>query len=247
VGLAAYAAAAISGADPVKTGVQGFKYEIRTALLPFIFIFNGGLLMIGITGPLDFVMVMVTSVLAMVAFVAATQGWFLTRNRWWETLALLLICFTLFRPGYWLDQFYNPFVTVAPTQLMQSVDQTPPGDALHLRVNSLNARGDPVQKLIRITLGPGKTASQRLVDAGLRLNALGNSVTVASVSLGSQPAKFGLQFGDEITAVLMPADRPSRYWFTIPGFLLLGLVFWLQRRRKARDAGRANAPVAAGA
>jgi TRAP transporter 4TM/12TM fusion protein len=244
VGLAAYAAAAISGADPVKTGVQGFKYEIRTALLPFIFIFNGGLLMIGINGPLDFVMVMVTSALAMVAFVAATQSWFLTRNRWWETIALLLICFTLFRPGYWLDQFYNPFVTAPPTELMKSVDQTPPGNALHLRVNSLNARGDPVQKLIRITLGPGKTANQRLVDAGLRLNALGDSVTIASVSLGSQPAKFGLQFGDEITAVLMPADRPSRYWFTIPGFLLLGLVFWLQRRRKAHQANAAAAAPA---
>ena len=52
VGLAAYAAAAISGADPVKTGFQGFRYEIRTALLPFIFIFNGGILMIGLNGPL---------------------------------------------------------------------------------------------------------------------------------------------------------------------------------------------------
>ena len=48
VGLAAYAAAAISGADPVKTGVQAFRYEIRTALLPFIFIFNTQLLLIDI-------------------------------------------------------------------------------------------------------------------------------------------------------------------------------------------------------
>ena len=49
VGLAAYAAAAISGADPVKTGIQGFRYEIRTGLLPFIFIFNTELLLIDIT------------------------------------------------------------------------------------------------------------------------------------------------------------------------------------------------------
>ena len=103
VGLAAYAAAAISGADPVKTGFQGFRYEIRTALLPFIFIFNGGILMIGLNGPLDFVLVAITSILAMISFVAATQNWFLVKNRWWETIALLLVCFTLFRPGYWLD------------------------------------------------------------------------------------------------------------------------------------------------
>ncbi|MDH5530343.1 MAG: TRAP transporter permease, partial [Paracoccaceae bacterium] len=40
VGLAAFAAAAISGGDPIKTGIQGFTYDIRTALLPFMFIFN---------------------------------------------------------------------------------------------------------------------------------------------------------------------------------------------------------------
>ena len=50
VGLAAYAAAAISGADPVKTGIQAFRYEIRTGLLPFIFIFNTELLLIDIGG-----------------------------------------------------------------------------------------------------------------------------------------------------------------------------------------------------
>ena len=50
VGLAAYAAAAISGADPIKTGMQGFWYEIRTGLLPFIFIFNPELLLIDIGG-----------------------------------------------------------------------------------------------------------------------------------------------------------------------------------------------------
>jgi len=45
VGLAAFAAAAISGGDPIKTGVQGFMYDIRTALLPFLLIFNTDLLL----------------------------------------------------------------------------------------------------------------------------------------------------------------------------------------------------------
>jgi TRAP-type uncharacterized transport system fused permease subunit len=52
VGLAAYAAAAISGGDPIKTGVQGFAYDIRTALLPFLFIFNTELLLIDV-GPVQ--------------------------------------------------------------------------------------------------------------------------------------------------------------------------------------------------
>src|SRR3546814_17743322 len=64
VGLAAYAAAAISGADPVKTGYQGFMYEIRTGLLPFIFIFNNALLMIDIPGPVELIFVLGSSVIA---------------------------------------------------------------------------------------------------------------------------------------------------------------------------------------
>ena len=51
VGLAAYAAAAIAGADPMRVGWQGTWYELRTVLLPFIFIFNPEILLIDIGGP----------------------------------------------------------------------------------------------------------------------------------------------------------------------------------------------------
>ncbi len=48
VGLASYAAAAISRADPIKTGIQAFWYSLRTGILPIVFIFNNELLLIGI-------------------------------------------------------------------------------------------------------------------------------------------------------------------------------------------------------
>jgi hypothetical protein len=85
VGLAAYAAAAIAGADPMRVGWQGTWYELRTLLLPFIFIFNPEMLMIDIGGPLHFAVVVGCATLAMMAFVAALQGFFFARNRWWET------------------------------------------------------------------------------------------------------------------------------------------------------------------
>ena len=67
VGLAAFAAAGISGGDPIKTGIQGFIYDIRTAVLPFMFIFNTKILMIGIVNWLDFLVVVVAAILAMLA------------------------------------------------------------------------------------------------------------------------------------------------------------------------------------
>src|SRR6476661_2141130 len=106
VGLAAYAATAIAGADPMKVGWQGTWYELRTLLLPFIFIFNPEFLLLDIGGPIHFLVVVGSGALAMMAFVAALQGFFFARNRWWEAVLLLLICFTLYRPNFWMDRVY---------------------------------------------------------------------------------------------------------------------------------------------
>lgn len=104
VGLSAYAAAAISKADPIQTGIQGFLYDIRTAILPFMFLFNHRLLLIGVTGPLDMLWVFGTSLIGMFAFASATQGWLRRKNRLWETLLLLGATWMLFRPAS-LDAF----------------------------------------------------------------------------------------------------------------------------------------------
>lgn len=99
VGLSAYAAAAISGANPVKTGVQGFLYDIRTALLPFMFLFNTRLLLIDIGGAWEFLWILSASLAGMFAFASATQGFFRVRNRVWETALLLMATWSLLRPG----------------------------------------------------------------------------------------------------------------------------------------------------
>jgi TRAP transporter 4TM/12TM fusion protein len=231
-GLAAYAAAAISGADPIKTGLQGFWYEIRTGLLPFIFIFNSELLLIDIGGVGHFFMVVGCSIVAMGCFVAATQNWLLTRNRWYETLALLLICFTLFRPGYWLDRLQAPFDTRPALDIFSVAKAIPQGLTLRFHVMSQSRAGEDVEKVVRLTMRSGKTADERLQKAGLSLSTLGDSVTVKLVSFGSEAAKYGLASGDKIISVLVPAHRPSRYWFALPGLALLAGIIMLQRRRQ---------------
>ncbi len=230
-GLAAYAAAAISGADPIKTGLQGFWYEIRTGLLPFIFIFNTELLLIDVGDVTHFAFIVGCSIIAMGCFVSATQNWLLTRNRWYETLALLLICFTLFRPGYWLDRLEAPFDPRPATDILRVVDTIPSGSTLRIRVMSQSRAGEDVEKLVRLTLRSGKTGTERLQRSGLSLSTLGDKVTISLVSFGSEASKYGLAPGDEITAVLVRAQRPSRYWFAIPALLLLAGIILLQRRR----------------
>ena len=98
VGLAAYAAAAIAKSDPIKTGVQGFMYDIRTALLPFMFIFNTDLLLIGVHTWWHALLVFGTGVLAMFAFAALTQNYLLVRNRIHEALLLGAVVLIILRP-----------------------------------------------------------------------------------------------------------------------------------------------------
>ncbi|MEZ0168756.1 TRAP transporter permease [Microvirga sp. TS319] len=233
VGLAAYAAAAISGADPVKTGIQGFKYEIRTGLLPFIFIFNTEILLIDIGSWWQFAMVLAFATVGMACFVAATQSWLLTRNRLWETLALLLICFTLFRPGFWLNLVEPAYEPKGPDAIATQVNTIPKDGTLRLRVLSQSRAGDDVEKLVRLSLRSEGTPEQRLGETGLILAKQGDDMIVRSAKLGSEAAKYGLQPGDTVKSVLVPTDRPSSYWVTLPALALLGLIVGLQRRRRA--------------
>jgi TRAP-type uncharacterized transport system fused permease subunit len=98
VGLSAYAAAAISHEDPIKTGIQGFFYDIRTAILPFMFVFNTDLLLIGIDAWWHIGIIFITGAIAMFAFAALVQHHVLARNRWYESVLLLATVLILLRP-----------------------------------------------------------------------------------------------------------------------------------------------------
>lgn len=103
VGLAAYAASAISREDPIQTGVQGFIYDMRTALLPFMFIFNTDLLLIGITGWGPSLFIFVAALAGMFSFASLLQGWLVHRTNWLERVGLGVVALILLRPGLFDD------------------------------------------------------------------------------------------------------------------------------------------------
>jgi TRAP transporter 4TM/12TM fusion protein len=84
VGLAAYAAAAIAKSPPIATGIQGFMYDIRTAILPFMFIFNSDLILHNVNSWPQGILIFVMACFGNFAFASATQGWFVARNKIWE-------------------------------------------------------------------------------------------------------------------------------------------------------------------
>jgi TRAP transporter 4TM/12TM fusion protein len=98
VGLAAYAAAAIAKSPPIPTGLQGFMYDIRTAILPFMFIFNSDLILHNINSWPQGILIFVMTCIGNFAFASATQGWFVARNKFWEIPIFLCITFILMQP-----------------------------------------------------------------------------------------------------------------------------------------------------
>ncbi|UWR30113.1 TRAP transporter permease [Sulfitobacter sp. W002] len=234
VGLASFAAAAVSGGDPIRTGLVAFFYSLRTAALPFLFIFNTELLLIGVTwGQGLFIFVVAT--VAMLLFAAATQGWFLARNRFYETIALLLIAFTLFRPGFWMDMVYPPYSEEAPTEIVQAAEETPAGERLRLRVAGVNDLGDPLEFVALLPIGEGETGAEKLEAAGLMFREDGDKMIIDDVLYDSPAQGAGLDWDQEVLRVLKPMPQPSKYWMFIPALLLLALVVFLQRGRAARD------------
>ncbi|MEZ5651938.1 MAG: TRAP transporter permease [Burkholderiaceae bacterium] len=246
VGLAAFAAAAISGGDPIRTGLQGFTYDIRTALLPFLFIFNTELLLIDV-GPVKAVFVFVIAVIAMLLFAAATQRFFLVRNRWWESAALLLVAFTLFRPGYWLDQVQDPYDHEPGARAVELAAAQAAGQPLRMVISGPDF--DDPDRIARTTIlasmsGPAD-GKARLESAGLMLGSgdVGNRpVQVLDEPMAGTPyfTKFQMFdfYGDTpvvIERVELEAERWPKEIFYIPALLLLALIIFVQRRRAAAE------------
>ncbi len=236
VGLAAFAAAAISRGDPIKTGIQGFVYDIRTAILPFMFIFNTELLMIGVKGPIHLIVIVASAILAMLLFAAATQGFFLVKNRVWETIALLLITFTLFRPGFWMDMMYAPLDELPGSRVYEIAEALPEQAQIRVHVIGVDFDDNPVDRVVMLPLGAKASGEERLVSAGLELREEDGRMLIDTVVFSSPAEKQRLDFDWEVVSILVKSDRPAKQWLYAPALLVLGLVIMLQRARRAKAA-----------
>ncbi|HSH56618.1 MAG TPA: DUF3394 domain-containing protein, partial [Halomonas sp.] len=240
VGLASFAAAAVSGGDPIRTGFQAFYYSLRTAALPFLFIFNTDLLLIDVTA-LQGVLIFVVSTIAMLIFAAATQGFMIARNRWYESIVLLLVAFTLFRPGFWMDQLHDPYREIPPAQFVEALGSVGEQSTLRLQILGEDAFGDPLTTYMQLPVPSGKSGEERLENLGLELIVEEGRVVVDMVTFGSQASDLGFDFDQEIIQVLAPVDRWTKELMWIPAFLVFGLIVMMQRRRRDRGAAAASA------
>jgi hypothetical protein len=238
VGLASFAAAAISKEDPIATGFQGALYSLRTAILPFVFIFNPAILLIGVDTWAHTLWVAFVSLAAILIFSAATMNWFVTKSRLWESAVLLLVCFTLFRPDWWLNQISPPYEELPASEFLRSVEEAPAKGRINFVVQGFDLMGDEVRKTVNVPLGEPGEPLQRLQSIGLTVTPAGDSLMISNVDFGSYAKRIGLDVGFDVVAVLRKAEQPSA---AIPVGIALAVtagIAGLQfARRKADRSG----------
>ncbi len=242
VGLASFAAAAVSGGDPIKTGFVAFFYSLRTVALPFLFIFNTDLLLIDV-GLFEGIFVFIVATFAMLLFAAGTQGYFLAKSRLWESLALIFIAFMFFRPGFFLDRVQPPFEEVNPVQIEQLVGAAAEGSEMRVVISGPDFDTMlPTSTTIVLEISGQGDGMERLGSYGLSVMVDGDVAALDEPFPGTEffERLSGFDFyGSDpvvIERVLIPSERMPKQVFYIPAFLLLLVVVLFQRRRQTVPA-----------
>jgi TRAP transporter 4TM/12TM fusion protein len=241
VGLAAFAAAAISKEDPIATGFQGAFYSLRTAILPFVFIFNPSILLIGVDTWAQTIWVAAVSLAAILIFSAATMNFFVTKSRLWESAVLLLVCFTLFRPDWWLNQFTAPYEERPASEFLSAVEQAPEDARINFVVEGIDLMGEDVRKTVNVPLGEPAEPLERLRAIGLTIAPAGDTLMITNVAFGSYAKRIGLDVGYDVTAVLRKAEQPSTLIPVGAALAVTALIAGLQLARKRAAARESQA------
>ena len=228
VGLASYAAAAISGGDPLKTGVQAFWYSLRTGILPIVFLFNHELLLIGIENFWHGLIVIITSLIGILVFTAATQGWLFNRLRWYEIIVLLFISISLLAPEFILNKFYPKYNYMDLNKIHLLNYET--NKEVNIKVTRYSEYGERY-KLFVIEKNLFEK-SFNLEKYGMNLIKDENRIIVDNLNWNGLAKKSGFEIGDLISEFKIEnLDRPSKN-IIYPIALLLLIIFGYRNKNR---------------
>jgi len=233
VGLASYAASAISGGDPLKTGVQAFWYSLRTGILPIVFLFNHELLLIGVENIWHALTVIVTSLAGILVFTSATQGWFINRLRWYEIIIFLFISISLLSPEFVLNKFYPKYNYIDINKITEI--KFDPKKEVRFKVTRISEYGERY-KLFVINKDTFKEEYD-IEKYGMSINKENKKYIVNTLKWNGNAKKSGFEMGDYISELKIEnADRPSKTIIYPIAILLLFIFGFLNSRRTSLAA-----------
>ena len=155
----------------------------------------------------------------------------------------MLVAFTLFRPGFWLDRVVAPYEIFEPTEIFEVVDSMGPGEVLTIVVGGPDFdTGERATTTILVSLDPGDDANDRLSNAGLLIDLQSQFAVIEEPfpgtpffeSIGKSFDYYGEQ-PVHIAEVKKKAKRIAKEVFYLPATCLFLLVLVSQRRRMRRS------------
>ena len=228
VGLASYAAAAISGGDPLRTGVQAFWYSLRTGILPIVFLFNHELLLIGIENVWHALTVIITSLAGILVFTSATQGWFVNRLKWYEIIIFLFISISLLAPEFVLNKFYPKYDYIDVSKVNNI--KLDPKKEVRIKVTRITEYGERY-KLFVIDKDTFEK-EYNIENFGMDLIKENNNYIVDTIQWNGEAKKSGIEMGDYISEIKIENDdRPPKSIIYPIAILLLFIFGYLNSRR----------------
>ncbi len=229
VGLASYAAAGISGGDPLRTGMQAFWYSLRTGILPIVFLFNHELLLIGIENIWHGLIVIITSLIGILVFTSATQGWFFNKLKWYEIIIFLVISISLLSPDFALNKFYPKYNYEDITKInSKKLDST---KEIQIKITRPSLYGERY-KLFVISKNTFEDKFT-LEDYGITLLKQNDKVVVDNLKWNGQAKRNGFEMGDYISEFKIEnSDRPSKNIVYPIAILLLVVFGYFNLKRK---------------
>lgn len=241
VGLASFAAAAISGDDPLRTGVQAFAYSLRTAVLPFFFIFNNELILVGTHGFLEALFVFCYATVAILILSSGLQGYLITKNKMIENIALILVAVTIFVPQFWFKVLLPDYEQSNISEFKDVVTNLEKNDRM-----KITARGTDFDDLTHqfTTFIPGKlegkTAEERLGNFGIKvLPAVDGKIPVEHIEFNSMAEKTGFDTMDMENFIITKIEVPVKPHFNpkllfIPALAVFIIIFMIQTVRRKK-------------
>ena len=101
--VAAYAGASIAGSPPMRTGFNALKYGSILYIMPFLFVYSPGILLMGNTTTI--ILTVITSFIAIAAFAGFITGYLFRKTTIIERILLLISSILLLRSGIFTDIF----------------------------------------------------------------------------------------------------------------------------------------------
>jgi len=229
VGLASYAAAAISGGDPLRTGAQAFWYSLRTGILPIVFLFNSELLLIGIESIWHGLMVIATSLIGILVFTSATQGWFINKLRWYEIIIFLIISISLLSPEFILNKFYPKYNYLSIEEINKR--QFDYNKEIRIKITRLTEYGERYKLFVIEKNSFDENFS--LDDYGMSLVVEDNKTIIDTLKWNGIAKKSGLDMGDIINEFKIEnQNRPKKEIIYPIALILLSIFGYLNIRRR---------------